>query len=111
MMNVCNRTLAVAAALVTVAVVAPLHRAGAQSINQRKTTVNATITGSHNLYDGNFAATGTSSVCGEIPKESSMTGTASFVIEYPYDDPGNAAVQSVAFGSAELVGAATTTTS
>lgn len=34
-----------------------------------------------------------------------MTGTATFVVEYPNDDPGNAPVQSIAFGSSELVGA------
>jgi len=101
-----TRTLAIAAAFVTVAALVPIDRSPAQSINQRKTTVDATIAGSHNLYDGKFVATGTSRVCGEIPKESSMTGTASFVIEYPYDDPVNAPVQSIAFGSTELVGTA-----
>lgn len=35
-----------------------------------------------------------------------MTGTASFVIEYPNDDPGNAPIQSIEFGSNELVGTA-----
>ena len=33
-----------------------------------------------------------------------MTGTATFVVEYPNDDPGNAQIQSIAFGSNELVG-------
>ena len=28
-----------------------------------------------------------------------VTGTAAFVIEYPYDDPGNAGIQSISFGS------------
>jgi hypothetical protein len=103
-----GRILAIAATIVTVAALVPVDRLLAQSINQRKTTVNATIVGSRNLYDGTFVATGTSSICGEIPKESSMTGTAVFVIEYPSDDPGNAPVQSIAFGSTQLVGAART---
>ena len=105
-----GRILAIAAAIATVAALVPVDRSLAQSINQRKTTVDATIAGSRNLYDGNFSATGIASVCGEIPKESSMTGTASFVIEYPYDDPVNAPVQSIAFGSNELVGTAKTAT-
>lgn len=99
------RALAVAATIVVVAALVPIDRIEAQSINQRKTTVAATIAGSRNLYDGQFSATGTSSVCGEVPKESSMTGTASFVIEYPSDDPVNAPVQSLSFGSTQLVGA------
>lgn len=101
-----RRILAIAATIATVAMLVPLDRAVAQSINQRKTKVDATIVGSRNLYDGRFSATGVSSVCGEIPKESSMTGTASFVIEYPNDDPGNAPIQSIEFGSNELVGTA-----
>ena len=105
-----RRTLAIAAAIVTAAALVPADRSLAQSINQRKTTVDATIAGSRKLYDGKFAATGTSSICGEIPKESSMTGTASFVIEYPSDDPVNAPVQSIAFGSTQLVGAVRTAT-
>ena len=99
-----RRILATAAAIITLATLVPVDRAPAQSINQRKTRVDATIVGSNKLYDGVFSSTGVSSVCGEIPKESSMTGTATFVVEYPNDDPGNAQVQSVAFGSNELVG-------
>lgn len=78
--------------------------AEAQSIYQRKTTAKAVISGSNKLYDGTFIASGVSSICGEIPKESSMTGVATFVTEYPYDAPGNAAIQSIAFGSNQLVG-------
>jgi hypothetical protein len=80
--------------------------AQAQSINQRQTTALALIAGSHRLYDGSFAATGTSSVCGEIPKEASMTGVATFVIEFP-SDAINEPLQSIAFGSNELVGGVT----
>ena len=76
----------------------------AQNIYQKKTVVKAIIAGSHRLYDGTFNASGTASICGEIPKESSMTGTAVFVVEYPNDDPGTAQIQSVSFGSKQLVG-------
>ena len=82
----------------------------AQGINQRKTTAQATIAGSHNLYDGSFAATGISSICGEIPKFQSLTGTAVYVIEFPYDPLPNATIQSIAFGSSKLVGGVTKTT-
>jgi hypothetical protein len=99
-----RRILAIAAAIIPLATLIPVDRAPAQSINQRKTKVDARIVGSNKLYDGVFSATGISSVCGEIPKESSMTGVASFVIEYPNDDPGNAQIQSIAFGSNQLVG-------
>jgi hypothetical protein len=80
--------------------------AQAQSINQRQTIAEARIAGSRGLYDGSFAATGTSSVCGEIPKEASMTGVATFVVEFP-SDALNEPLQSIAFGSNDLVGGVT----
>src|SRR5205809_8008621 len=79
----------------------PVH---AQSIYQRRTTTKATIVGSHNIYDGTFIGTGVANMCGIIPKESSMTGTATFVIEYAYDDPGSSPGQSISVGSSQLVG-------
>ena len=82
--------------------------AHSQGIYQRKTTVKATIAGSHNIYDGSFTGSGVSSICGEIPKMSSMTGVDTFVIEYPNDDPKNAGSQSVSLCSKQLVGKATT---
>ena len=82
--------------------------AHSQGIYQRKTTVKATISGSHNLYDGNFNGSGVSGICGEIPRMSSLTGVDTFVIEYPNDDPKNNGIQSVSFGSKQLVGKATT---
>lgn len=103
-------SLACLLAIATAGALVPADRLEAQSINQRNTTVEAVISGSRNLYDGRFSATGTSSVCGEVPRESSMTGMASFVIEYPYDDPLTAPVQSIAFGSAQLVAATNRTT-
>jgi hypothetical protein len=50
-------------------------------------------------------------ICGEIPKESSMTGTATFVVEYPTEDPANAQIQSITFGSSELVDSVRSTSS
>ena len=89
----------------------PCHAASSQSINMRPTTARATIIGSRNLYDGTFHARGTSSVCGVIPKERSMTGVANFVIEFPSDALPNAGIQSIAFGSSKLVGKVTQTPS
>lgn len=79
------------------------QNAHAQSINQRETTAQALIAGSRN----SFSATGTSGVCGEIPKESSLTGVATFVVEFPSEDPGNQSIQSIAFGSRQPVGGVT----
>ena len=81
-----------------------LHPAHGQSINDRKASARATITGSRNLYDGTFMSTGKAMVCGEIPKERSITGTATFVIEYPLDPQVSDQIQSIAFGSNQLVG-------
>ena len=79
------------------------------SIYGRKTTARAQITGSPKLRDGAFTASGVSGICGVIPKESSMTGEATFVIEFPNDVP-TGTVTSVAFGSKELVGGVTKST-
>lgn len=84
--------------------------AAAQSINQREASATAIIAGSRALYDGTFTGTGIASVCGEIPKEASITGVATFVVEYPSDDPGASPIQSIAFGSNELVGGDTVAT-
>ena len=90
-------------AVVLAVAVAPVWQpADAQSIYQRPTVARATIAGSHKLYDGTFNGSGKSNMCGVIPKESSMTGTDAFIIEYPYDDPGNSGIQSIAFGSSLL---------
>jgi hypothetical protein len=96
--------------LVAAALVIPLQSALAQSVNNRKTVTRAIIAGSHKLYDGDFSGAGTSSVCGELPKERNFAGVASFIIEYPSDVPPAAGVQSISFASAKLVGKATTAT-
>ena len=97
--------------LVTVLLAALATPAAAQSssIHGRRTTATAQISGSPRLRDGAFTASGVSGVCGVIPKEASMTGEASFVIEFPNDAP-TGTVTSVAFGSKQLVGGVTTAT-
>jgi hypothetical protein len=82
----------------------------AQSINQREASATAKIAESRGLYDGSFTGTGIASICGEIPKEASITGEAVFVVEYPSDDPGASPIQSIAFGSNQLVGGDTVAT-
>lgn len=100
-----NRLMQSCLAVVLAVAVAPTGEpALAQSIYQRPTVARAIIAGSHNLYDGNFNGSGVSSICGAVPKEASMTGTAVFNIEYPYDLPGDSPVQSISFGSKQLVG-------
>lgn len=86
-------------------------RAQAPSINQRPATAQASIAGSRGRYDGAFALTATASVCGEIPKEASITGTATFVVEFPSDGTGAEPINAIAFGSRELVGGVTMSTS
>lgn len=95
-----NRLMQSCMAVVLAVAVAPTWQpVHAQSIYQRPTVAKATIAGSHKLYDGTFVGNGKANMCGVIPKESSMTGTDAFIIEYPYDDPGNSGIQSIAFGS------------
>lgn len=75
-----------------------------QNIYQRPTTANVIIAGSKNLYDGTYITSGTSSICGEIPKMASLTGEDTFVIEFTGNAPSNVgAVLNIAFGSKELV--------
>lgn len=89
---------------------APAAWSAAQpSINQRPTVAKALISGSPKLRDGSFSATGVSGVCGEIPKEASLTGVATFVIEFPSDPP-SGTLTSIAFGSNQLVGGVTKAT-
>lgn len=78
--------------------------AAQQNIYQRPTIANVVIAGSKNLYDGTYVTSGTSGICGEIPKMASLTGEDVFVIEFTGNAPSNAAaVLSMSFGSKELV--------
>lgn len=82
-----------------------------QPFNDRKASARATIVGSRRLYDGTFAASGVAQVCGEMPAMMSMTGTATFVIEYPLDAKDTDQIQSISFGSSQLVGSVRKTSS
>jgi hypothetical protein len=91
-------------------VVAPAQPfAGQSAINQRSTSARATIGGSPRDRDGSFQAAGVSGVCGEIPKEASLTGQATFVIEFP-SDPASGTITAIAFGSHQLVAGVTKAT-
>lgn len=110
MVSFWSRPGRIALPLAFAAFAAGLSWAQSQSIYQRETAAQAVIAGSRNRYDGSFALTAKSSICGEIPKEASPTGTAVFVIEFPYDGTGNGPINSIAFGSKELVGGVTRST-
>jgi hypothetical protein len=81
----------------------PASSTAQPSIYQRSTSAKAVITGSPKLRDGGFAAKGVSGICGEIPKEASLTGEANFIVEFPSDPP-SGTITAIAFGSKELVG-------
>lgn len=104
------RTGPLGLALALAAFAAALSGAQPQSIYQRETVAQALIAGSHGRYDGSYALTAKSSICGEIPKEASLTGTAVFVVEFPYDGTGNEPINSISFGSKDLVGGVTKST-
>jgi hypothetical protein len=79
---------------------------GQASIYQKATTGYADIGGSESKwYGGRYDIGGTSSICGEIPKESSLTGEAVFVVEFS-GGGGRQTVTSIAFGSKGLTGSA-----
>lgn len=77
--------------------------ASQQNIYQRPTSVTATISGSPKLRNGSFTGLGTSGICGEIPKMSSMTGEDTFVVEFSSTQQPPGTVYSVSFGSNQLV--------
>ena len=82
-------------------------RSQTPSINQRPTVARVQIAGSPKRRDGSFSLTGTSGVCGEIPKEASLSGRAIFVVEFPNDGRPNDPISAISFGSHELVGGVT----
>jgi hypothetical protein len=84
-------------------------RPQSRPIHDRPTVAKVRIAGSPKLRDGSFELTGTSGVCGEIPKETSLTGQAVFVVEFPNDGRPNDPITSISFGSHQLVGGATKT--
>lgn len=79
------------------------------SIYQRPIEATAVITGSPRLRDGSFQMQGVAVLCGEIPKERSLTGEAGFVIEIA--DPPQGTITTITFSSKQLVGRTTTAAS
>lgn len=80
------------------------------SIYGRRIHVGGAITGSPRLRDGfNYEMVGRAAICGEIPKEASLTGQATFVIEVAGETTGT--MTTITFGSRHLVGSVTQTTS
>jgi hypothetical protein len=105
------RVIEPAGALALAIGLAGLAWAQAPSIYQRKTTSSAVIANSRGLYDGSYSLIGESGICGEIPKEASLTGTDVFVVEnFPSDPKPNDPITSISFGSKELVRGATKST-
>jgi hypothetical protein len=88
----------------------PVASQAPPSINQRKTAATLIISGSPRTRDGAYEMTGVSPVCGEIPKEASLTGQAVFVVEFPSDVPSGGRITSLTFGSSQLVAGVTTAT-
>jgi len=88
--------------LVLLLCAAPL--AAAQTIYQRPTSVKILIGGAARDRAGEYNATGTSSLCGEVAKEASLTGEGGFIVEFPGADK----ITSIAFGSTQLIGTVTT---
>lgn len=77
------------------------------SIYGRGIDASAVISGSPRLRDGTFQLSGKAAICGEIPKESSLTGEAAFVIELSGDTQGS--MTTITFGS-KLAGREATAT-
>ena len=92
------------ALIVLLLVFGHVEDAGSQSsIYQRKILASAAITGSTKLRDGSFTMSGAAAICGEIPKEASLTGEATFVIEVTQGDI-SGTMTTITFGSRELPG-------
>jgi hypothetical protein len=79
-----------------------------QAVNSRPTEVMVTIVNSPKLRDGTFSEKGTSSVCGELPKEMNFAGVPVFVVQFP--DGAGSQITNVTFDSKTLVGGVTSTT-
>jgi hypothetical protein len=88
----------------------PVASQAPPSIYQRNTAATVVISGSPRTRDGAYEMTGVSLICGEIPKESSLTGQAAFIVEFPDQAPANGVITSITFGSNQLVAGVTTAT-
>jgi hypothetical protein len=92
---------------IVLSLVVAVAAAQAPSIYGRSIGAGATISGSPKLRDGVFQLAGRAAICGEIPKEASMTGEATFVIELAGDTTGS--MTTITFGAKGLAGRQATT--
>ena len=79
------------------------------SLLQRPTSVSAVLQNSPKLYDGSYAGTGVSRMCGEVGPSQSFASAPSFIVEYPLDVSNAATVTDVRFSSKALVAGVTET--
>lgn len=79
------------------------------SLLQRPTGVSAVLQNSPKLYDGSYAGTGVSRMCGEVDPSQSFAPARSFLVEYPLDASNDATITDVRFNSKALVGGITET--
>ena len=96
---------------VLLSVVASAQQAAPQSpqpIYQRQAIARVLIGGSPRNRDGSYNMSGVSTICGEIPKEASLTGEAVFVVEFPGE--GSGPITTMTFGSNQLVAGVTKAT-
>lgn len=79
-----------------------------QPIYGRQTLAKALIAGSPRNRDGSYNMSGTSAICGEIPKYASLTGQAVFVVELSGEQSGT--ITNITFGSNQLAAGVTKAT-
>ena len=87
--------------VVALVFLAPAAAPQAQSL-ARDISASAAITGSPRLRDGSYNLVGQAAACGVIPKEASLTGVATFVIEVAGVTSGT--MTTITFGSRDLTG-------
>jgi len=94
-----------------VALTAGARETAAQaSLLQRPTDIAAVMANSPKLYNGMYASSQVSRMCGETDPTQSFTGERLFLVEYPLDYIGVADIVDVRFHSRALVGSVTQTT-
>jgi len=94
------------ALVAAVALTAGVRESAAQAaLLQRPTEVTAVMANSPKLYNGTYATSQVSRMCGETDPLQSFTGERVFLVEYPLDYIGAAEIVDVRFHSKTLVGA------
>ena len=92
---------------IVISLIVAIAAAQTPSIYGRSIGASATITGSPKLRDGGFQLSGKAAICGEIPKERSLTGEATFIIELNGETTGS--MTTITFGAKGLAGRQATT--